>query len=277
MKFLKKHWLFTIFILLIVICIAIIIENKQLHVKYYTIESSKIGSNYDGYTIVQLSDLHNSEFGEHNETLIDSVKSNNPNIIVVTGDLMDKNSDVNTILELCKSLKEIAPVYYVNGNHEGRLTDYQYSYLTESLIEIGVRVLENQSLLLQQGDQQIQLIGVDDININYSTLVDTVNELKISSETFTILLSHKPQYVDAYNQCEVDLILSGHTHGGQIRLPFIGAFIVPEQPLFPTYDQGLFELNNKSLIISNGLGESIIPIRFLCPRSYNVITLKSEQ
>lgn len=274
---LKKHWLLTIFLLLIVACIVIVIENKQLHVKYYDIESTKIGSNYDGYTIVQLSDLHNSEFGENNSVLIESIKSDHPNIIVITGDLMDKDSNIESIISLCTSLKEIAPIYYVNGNHEGRLTDYQYNYLVDSLIEIGVRVLENQALLLQQGDQQLQLIGIDDNNIDWSTLANTVNELKMSNEAYTILLSHKPQYVDAYNLCDVDLILSGHTHGGQIRLPFIGALIVPEQPLFPKYDQGLFELNDKSLIISNGLGESIVPIRFLCPRSYNVITLKSEQ
>lgn len=270
--------------ILIFILAALIIwtawGNTALEISEYTVCSEKLPDSFSGFRIAQISDLHNAEFGDENEKLIHTLRQSEPDIIVMTGDLVDsRRTKIEIALQFAEEAVKIAPCYYVPGNHEARLREYDT--LKNGLKLAGVTVLENECAVLEHSGYSVALLGVsdpsfhagelaeDDAVVMEETLKELMNvmenlmkELTGSGEVYTVLLSHRPELFDIYVESGINLVFSGHAHGGQFRLPAVGGLIAPNQGLFPQYDAGLFTEGDTSMIVSRGIGNSIIPFRF---------------
>ncbi len=235
----------------------------SLKVTEYNITADSLPTSFNGFRIAQVSDLHNARFGKNNSRLIERLKKALPDIIVITGDLVDSShTDINTAADFVRRAVEIAPVYYVSGNHEAWLNESNYLTLKECLAASGAVLLENQSVDIFRGDEHITLAGVDDPDMcGDNEFFSALDTLSAEKKAYTVLLSHRPEYFEHYMECGFSLVLSGHTHAGQIRLPFIGAVVAPGQGLFPEYDKGLFKEDGAVMIVSAGLGNSVIPFR----------------
>ena len=256
---------------LVILCLGIWIlwGNTALEVNEYEIMSDKIPEAFTGFRIAQVSDLHNAEFGEGNSKLIELISQTDPDIIVITGDLIDsRHTDIEIALEFARQAIKISPVYYVSGNHEVRVREYEN--LKMGLAEAGVIVLENQKVEITREGESITLLGLDDPSFQEDYLFgdsesvarQAIENLQNASDGYTILLSHRPELFDLYVETGMDLVFSGHAHGGQFRLPFIGGLVAPNQGFFPKYDAGQFTEENTTMIVSRGVGNSIIPLRF---------------
>lgn len=274
-----KKRLLICFALLMILAIWIFWGTTALEVNEYTISSSKLPDAFDGFRIAQVSDLHNAEFGEDNAGLLDMLRKAEPDIIVITGDLVDsRNTDIGIALRFAEDTMQIAPCYYVTGNHEARIPEYKA--LKTGLASAGVVVLENQRMELARNGETIALIGVDDPSFQTDYLLGdsaavmsgALKELT-ENDAYTILLSHRPELFETYVASGVDLVFTGHAHGGQFRLPFIGGVIAPNQGLFPKYDSGLYTNGSTNMLVSRGIGNSIIPIRFNNRPEIIVVTL----
>ena len=253
----KRYWLLLAGLLF---CLWVGFENHFPMVSRYTVSHAGIPASFSGFRIAQISDLHNMEFGKNNERLIALLKAEKPDLIVITGDLVDGNhTDIPVAVEFCRQAVEIAPVYFSVGNHE-RVMDFPA--LKKELDQIGVTVLRNQSAFIARGKDRIALHGVMDYGYEGST-AEALGWREKMPEYYTILLAHHPQFFSDYHREGMDLIFSGHTHGGQFRLPGIGGLIAPSDSggFFPEYDGGQYFLGDSCMIVSRGLGNSILPFR----------------
>ena len=230
--------------------------------------SNGIPEAFDAYKIVQISDLHDAQIGENNEKLVAMTAETEPDCIVLTGDFVDSSRfHPERSLSVAESLVKIAPVYYVSGNHEAILPDEDYQALTDGLRGLGVCVLEDESAELTRDGQSIRLIGLTDIGFHPGTLEEKKDALRtalsalLPEDEFSVTLAHRPELMDVYTECGAPLVLSGHAHGGQIRLPGIGGLIAPGQGLFPKYTEGKYEENGTTLVVSRGIGNSVLPLR----------------
>lgn len=258
----------TIVAILILLIIWIAYGNTDLEIYKYNVKSEDIPSEFDNFRIVQISDLHNAEFGENNEKLLLMLKQADADIIAITGDMIDsRNTDVDVAISFAQKAINIAPVYYVNGNHESRVLG-EYEKLKQGLIDAGVTILENSSADITIGDEAITLIGINDPTFRME-LVDDTMEQNIAhqlvnvipdNDNYKLLLAHRPEYFDVYAG-NVDLVLSGHAHGGQFRIPFVGGLVAPGQGFFPEYYEGSYIKEDTEMIVSRGIGNSIIPFR----------------
>ena len=255
----------TILILIcifILICIYLSHNINTLEIAQYTIKNKKIPKEFDGYNIVQISDLHSKSFGKNNIKLLQKIKSLNPDIIVITGDLVDgENNNYDIALNFMKELTKLYKVYYIIGNHKVKI---------------------------QKNNSKINLYGLTVPYSCYKYLFDDKEITTIDSKfleqklgdlnknEFNILLAHTPFYFDAYEKWGADLTLCGHVHGGVVRLPFIGGLLSPDRKFFPKYDLGKYEKNNSTMIVSKGLGGSKVLIRINCKPEIVSIKLKSD-
>lgn len=261
----------------IILLLWIIWGNSALMVEEFTLYSSKIPENFSGYRIAQISDLHQAEFGENNQKLIDLLQNTNPDMIVITGDMVDSNhTDVTISLAFAEQAVQIAPTYYVTGNHEAMLSAYD-AWKTE-LEAMGVVVLENQAVPIEKDGDTILCLGLHDPTFTKNSIENTLHTLVSSyrTDSYKILLAHRPEYFDIYADSNVDLVFSGHAHGGQFRLPFIGGIIAPGQGFFPKYDSGIYTKGTTNMIVSRGLGNSIIPVRIHNRPEIVVVELHTE-
>ena len=256
---------------LVLLCLGIwtLWGNTALEVNEYEIVSDRIPEAFSGFRIAQVSDLHNAVFGESNEKLIQLLSQTDPDMIVITGDLIDsRHTDIEIALEFVRQAMKISPVYYVSGNHEARVREY--ADLKMGLTEAGVVVLENQKVQITQEGERITLMGIDDPSFREDYLFgdaesvarQAITDLQNESDGYTVLLSHRPELFELYVDTGMDLVFSGHAHGGQFRLPFLGGLVAPNQGFFPEYDAGQFSEKNTNMIVSRGVGNSIIPLRF---------------
>ena len=244
--------------------------NTALMVSEIPISSDRLPASFSGFRIAQVSDLHNTEFGEDNVVLLQLLSDCQPDIIVITGDLIDTNhTDANVALTFIQKSIKIAPTYYVSGNHEA--SSSEYDALKAGLESAGVTVLEDEITYLEREEETIALLGLADPDFTIKgdlfgevpAMVSAKLKNMLEQDTvYSVLLSHRPELFETYVDCGVDLVLSGHAHGGQFRLPFVGGLIAPDQGLLPKYDAGLYTDGNTNMIVSRGLGNSIIPIRF---------------
>ncbi len=271
-----KIILIPLLILLTTFLSWIIFENKNIQVNELTVESENLPDDFSGYKIAHISDLHNTEFDNSNNRLLTLIKDSSPDIIVVTGDIVDsRHTDVQIARDFINNASKIAPVYYVTGNHEARVNEE--NRIDNVALDENITILHNEDVLIQKGESEIQIIGVDDpdyVSATYSE--DYMNyelEKYSNSKHFKILLSHRPELFDTYVSNNIEVVFSGHAHGGQFRLPFVGGIIAPHQGLFPEYDSGLYTENNTNLIVSRGLGNSIFPFRINNPPEIIVATL----
>ncbi len=271
----KRIFITSVVAVLIVAALAfsalsvwIYLGNSTVELNTYSISSNRLPKAFDGYRIAHVSDLHNAEFGNENRSLIDMLSAADPDIIVITGDMIDsRNTKPDIALNFIKNAMDIAPCYYVSGNHEARVAEY--NELEANMLELGVIVLANDSVKLECEGETVTLIGIQDPAFFGDT---TTTDEKIADESlnfliendsdeYKILLSHRPELFEIYKKYGIDLVFSGHSHGGQFRLPFIGGVAAPDQGLFPKYDGGIYSEGNTSMVVSRGIGNSIIPIR----------------
>ena len=239
--------------------------NKALVTTELTVRSKALPESFDGFKIAQVSDLHNTEFGAGNEKLFALLREAEPDIIVITGDLIDsRHTDVDAAVRFVEGASEIAPVYFVTGNHESRL---DFEDIAPRLSEAGAVLLRSEAVYLERGGEHIMLAGIDDpafVRTGGEAAERAEAELEPlpEPEGFTILLAHRPDLVETYADWGADLVFSGHAHGGQVRLPLIGALYAPGQGFFPDYTAGLYQVGGTQMIVSRGLGNSLIPLRF---------------
>lgn len=256
--------------------------NAALELNTYTISSRGLPDAFDGYRIAQVSDLHNAEFGGGNQRLLDMLREAEPDMIAITGDLIDsRKTNIAVALAFAEEAVRIAPCYYVSGNHETRVPEYRE--FKAGLEAAGVTVLDDARVEIEISGKSITIIGVNDpsfladyLTSDAAVMDRKLSELSSEDASFTILLSHRPELFDTYAAHDMDLVLTGHAHGGQFRLPLIGGLIAPNQGLFPKYDDGLYSEGNTNMIVSRGLGNSIIPFRFNNRPEVVLIELKSQ-
>ncbi len=265
----KKFKIFCVLAIIFTLFIAwIVYGNTHIGISQYKIETDKIADSFNSFRIVQISDLHNAEFGDNNSRLISKIKAIDADMIAITGDMIDwDKTDVDIAIEFAKNVAEIAPTYYVNGNHEAGVPD-EYEKLKQGLLDAGVIILENSSADIVKGEEKLTIVGINDPSFISGSVGETQHD-KIKNElvdatpennNYKILLAHRPEYIGIYKH-NADLVLSGHAHGGQFIIPFVGGLIAPGQGFFPQYYDGLYRIDSTDMIVSRGIGNSIIPIR----------------
>lgn len=252
----KRKWI--VLLLLAVLVVWVLWGNTAIEVNEWSIESEDLPAAFEGLRIAQVSDLHNASFGNGNARLLKLLGQTEPDLIVITGDLVDsRNTDMEVALDFAEQAREIAPCYYVSGNHESRIS--HWPQLRQGLIDAGVTVLEDSAVKLERDGEVLTLAGVRDpaFGGDFAGALEYLS----AGEGYTILLSHRPELFNWYAAWDIDLIFSGHAHGGQFRIPFFGGIVAPNQGLFPEYDSGLYESGGTAMLVSRGLGNSIIPLR----------------
>lgn len=266
----RKKYIKSAIVLLIVIALLLFCsyQNRHLETTYYTYKAEHLDAEFDGYRIVQISDLHNAKFGKDNQKLVDRIRECEPDMIVLTGDIVDSNhTNVDRAVQFVDEIVKICPVYYVTGNHEYWLEKSEYDELIDGLIGAGVVILDDQVVEISRGDAKFRLVGLDDKSLADGTLGTLLNNAQnvahedSEKKEFTVVLAHEPQYLARYASTGVDLVLSGHAHGGQFRLPFVGGIVAPDQGFLPEYTAGEYYMNGTEMIVSRGLGNSVIPVR----------------
>lgn len=253
------------------------LERLSVAVRRYRVPVWGLPSSLEGFTILHLSDLHDKEFGAGGQELLALIGHERFDLVALTGDLVVGDSPLLTpALELVAGIRKLAggvPIFSVSGNHDWRLE--RAAELNGRLREAGARVLSNGSAVIERGADRLWVAGVDDPVTRRDRL-----ELALSGterQRPRLLLSHSPQTYPGAVREGVDLTLSGHTHGGQLRLPLVGAAFVPAMGFFPRYDYGPYRLGKSTLIVSGGLGESGIPIRFNIRPEFSLVTLVAHR
>jgi len=287
MKVKRKNLLIIVILLVIIAVGRIYFDNNILEVSHYTVASNKIPTSFKGFKILQLSDLHSKSYGNYNDKLIKKVNSEKPDIVVMTGDMVNaKDADFEVFINLAEQIGKRYETYYIVGNHEQNLNDDKRKELMDKLNEIGIRVLDNEKVTITRGMDSINLYGLwfnlryyKDLSNEYTKNIffgaEQIQSIlgSLDTDSYNILLTHNPLYADTYSNWGADLILSGHIHGGMIRIPFAGGLLSPERDLFPEYDAGKYEVNNKVLIVNRGLGNGDFGFRVFNQPEISIITL----
>lgn len=285
-------WLILIGAILVVCIAEWIREILTFKITHYDIVSKKLNNLKEEKKIVFLTDLHNNSYGKHNEKLLHAVRSQNPELILIGGDMLVGKAEAPTNVAedfVCK-LTEICPVYYANGNHEQRMKIYpeefgtKYQEYKNIVEESGVTFLENEHIDLMFDTCPIQIHGLEipregykkfrKTNVSLEQIEESIG--KADSSKYQILLAHNPIYADAYLEWGADLVLSGHLHGGVVRIPRLGGIITPQFRLFPKYSGELTVKDGKSVVVSKGIGTHTIKIRFLNPAEMIVLHLQGK-
>ena len=243
---------------------------------------------FDGFRIVHISDLHNKRFGKHQRRLMKAVRRAEPEVILITGDLIDKRrtraDGLSPALEFVEEAVKTAPTYYITGNHEAFTPVYKT--LKPELLKRGVTILDDASALFSRNGEQIALLGLAGVAPERTgdSPSQVLNERgavlarlqKEHAGRFQILLSHRPDWAAFYEKSGVPLTLSGHAHGGQVRLPFVGPLYAPHQGIFPKYTAGLYRWPGGGMCVSRGLGNSRFPFRVFDRPQVIALTLKTD-
>lgn len=276
----KRKIIIAVILILTLFFTWIIWTNLAIKTSDITIKNNKIPEEFNNFKIAQVSDLHNRKLGDR---LIKAVENESPDIIVVTGDLVDSShTDFDTAMEFIDSAVKIAPVYYVTGNHEAWLNNFED--FEKRLTDSGVHMLDNKCQWITKGDAKINIAGVKDPDFIERTSLDGIQgaivteNLKplLNHEYYNIVLSHRPELFEEYVNMQADLVLTGHAHGGQVRIPFVGGLIAPNQGFFPHYTEGVYSKDSTDMVVSRGLGNSVIPVRINNTPELVMITLKKS-
>lgn len=259
-----------ILLILAVLVFLIYRSNIKLDITRYSVSDKNIPKSFDGFLIAQISDFHNTRSKAVQEQIISALLESEPDIIVLTGDFIDYyRTDTDISLEFLRRLIPVAPVYYITGNHEARIDEYPK--FCSSAERLGAKTLDDCLVSVVRGNDKIDIVGVKDPyfykeyepapECRIDILSEKLKSLLQTGESYTVLLSHRPELAELYADLGVDLALCGHAHGGQFRLPYIGGVFSPSQGLFPKYTCGLYETDGKITIVSRGIGNSSFPFR----------------
>lgn len=249
-----------IILALIAAAAAFLIKDSRdnLEISRYEVKSQKLPESFDGFKIVQLSDLHGAEFGEDGMELVEKVKELEPDIIALTGDFVTDEGDLAAVEKLAARLVKLCPVYFISGNHE---FGSGLAVKVRNILErAGVKYLSNEYLTISRGEDEILLGGVEDPlayadMLSPDELAQKMNDA--APDAFKILLGHRNYWMTEYPELPVDLIFCGHAHGGLIRIPGVGGLIGTDRRLFPDFDAGEYNNGRYTLIVSRGLGNSV--------------------
>lgn len=249
-----------IILALIAAAAAFLIKDSRddLEISRYEVKSQKLPESFDGFKIVQLSDLHGAEFGEDGMGLVEKVKELEPDIIALTGDFVTDEGDLAAVEKLAARLVKLCPVYFISGNHE---FGSGLAVKVRNILErAGVKYLSNEYLTISRGEDEILLGGVEDPlayadMLSPDELAQKMNDA--APDAFKILLGHRNYWMAEYPELPVDLIFCGHAHGGLIRIPGVGGLIGTDRRLFPDFDAGEYNNGRYTLIVSRGLGNSV--------------------
>lgn len=245
-------------------------QEFGIAIRKYTLSLPGLPGDFEGFTILHISDLHSKWFGPQQSYLLKTIQSHKFDMVALTGDLVNRKEPfLEPALTLVEGLKG-KPIYFVPGNHE-----WASGYgLKKPLASLGVEILENTGVKINRGKSHLWLLGVDDPYLGRDDLDKAL--AVVDDDRPKILLAHAPNIFPKALKAQISLVLVGHTHGGQIRLPFLGALVVPGQGFFPKYDYGLYHVENTRMIITGGLGESVIPVRFNIRPEIVLVTLTSS-
>jgi predicted MPP superfamily phosphohydrolase len=250
-------------------------QNNGIVVSHIEYESEAVPA---GCTVLHLSDLHNKTFGKNQIKLIRKTKEISPDIIVITGDLIDgrNKTDIDAAMAYVAQAVRIAPVYCVAGNHEEK--SHVYPELKKRLVKENVTVLDDACTTLEKNGGTFYIIGVRDPNFSSDEIFEKNLAMLAgrADKHFKILLTHRPEKWALYKKLKIDITFAGHAHGGQIRLPFIGGLFAPQQGLFPRYTSGMVKEGAASMVVSRGLGNSLFPLRVFNLPELVVVTLKKR-
>ena len=268
--------------LLLAICGVLFFRwsNRSLQIEAFTYASPRLPEGFDGCTIVQLSDLHGASFGEDNAELIAAVAAQDPDLIFLTGDIQDRyrKTPASYTAAIGRAMAGIAPTYFVTGNHEWAFPDVRE--LKRALKDAGVTVLTNEFVALERNGGVIFLAGIDDPNgfADQKSPEALAEEVKAAADGgFWMLLAHRNNYFEKqYSGLGADLVISGHGHGGLIRLPFTDGLISVERTLFPSYTSGFYQFNGRDVFVSRGLGNSGPSFRLFNRPQLVTLTLEKE-
>lgn len=265
--FLKHPYIYSIAIVCVVCVIVagilIYNHNNKFVTTYYDVKHAALGARFDGYKIAHISDFHNDGYNGTYDDIVAKLKEENPDMIAITGDFIDNRAkDYTVAYEFAKELVQIAPTYFVMGNHEG--ASKELTTILQQLFDIGVVLLQDNSVLISRGEDYLVIAGISDPvckkDVSTDTLLQSALQYNVENHP-TILLSHRPELFDVYYKYDIMLVMSGHAHGGQFRLPKIGGLFAPNQGWFPKYTEGVHVMNDTHLVISRGLGHSSFPFR----------------
>ncbi len=267
----RRKWPWILLTLALIAFVIIIDSNTRIVTDEYTLGNANLPESMEGLRIVHLSDVHAATFGKNNEKLLSAVRDISPDIICVTGDLVDgeRSKQEPWVGSFIPELVKIAPVYYVSGNHEwaaGWARD-----LFSILREYGVTVLRNEFVTFGRGDDYIVIGGVDDPNglrdqKSPEKVVEEINEAHPGK--YVLMLAHRDTELDMWSELGVDAVLCGHAHGGLVRLPLTDGLVAPGQGLFPTWTAGIYEQGGTQMLVSRGVGGTKVgPVPL--PRVFN--------
>lgn len=276
----KRRWLIAagVIIFLLLLFIWLMYDSSaNLQVSRYEAASEKLPESFDGFTIVQLSDLHGAQFGSDGTALAEKVRELEPDMIALTGDFVTDEGDLDAVRQLVSELSEICPVYFVSGNHE--FGSGLAQKVRQIMTDAGVKYLSNEFVSIDRGGDSIILGGVED-PLAYADMIDPPELARRMNEAdpaaFKVLLGHRNYWMEEYPDLPVDLILSGHAHGGLVRIPGVGGVIGTDRSLFPDYDAGEYDNGAYTLIVSRGLGNSVPVPRLLNRPEIVVVTLRTK-
>ena len=280
MKNKQRKRIITLIILLAILLSSIFLlpnflyhQNNDLELSTYSVSSTKLPAAFKGYKIVFLSDLHINESSLY-DSVVEKCRGLKPDIIIISGDIVESSTSEldyyeNSVATFAKKISTVAPVYWVTGNYEASLSPTNFATLVTKLNSCGFHYLNNSTVSIKRDGQKINLCGINDplfgIENIFKYPVDDVTTIKSYlsqalpqnyKENYTILVSHRTEYCNLLSDSNVELILTGHAHGGQIRLPLVGALFAPGQGISPKYTSGQFAINSSQLIINRGIGAS---------------------
>ena len=263
----KRTIILAIAAVLLALVVWTVWGNTALELNTYTVGSKELPDAFDGYRIAHVSDLHNAEMGDGNEKLLAVLREADPDIIAITGDLIDsRNTNIEVALAFAEKAMKIAPCYYVTGNHEfwtGRVDEVK-----ARLEERGAVVLAGECVTVTAAGQTVQLCGIDDPSVGETRWREQLEAVTaaLDGEHCSILMTHRPERTEDYAGRGFELVLAGHAHGGQWRLPgLLNGLFAPDQGLFPTYAGGRYALGDTTLLVSRGLARESTRL----PRFYN--------
>ncbi len=265
----KKHPLLTLLFLALVT--VLLLDNFWVRTREYDLNYPDLPEAFDGLRILHLSDLHGRAI--LNTQLLEAAKKAEPDLILITGDLVDGEGQLQHLKPLLEGLTALGPVYYVTGNHEWSLEDTE-GYLRE-LEGLGISLLRNRFVTLEKNGDRLILAGLEDPNAyaDMKTPEELAAEMEAAGGDFSLLLAHRPEFFPDYAALGFRLVFSGHVHGGMVRLPFLGGLLAPGHVFFPKYDGGLYVEGSSCMVLSRGLaGVNVFP-RLLNPLELGIVTL----
>lgn len=270
----------TVLIIVIIIILITVAFYNGLIIRRYIVEEDSIVYN-NCVRIVLISDLHSYIHGQNQKKIINKIKNEEPDIVALVGDIADDNRPIEGTQIFLNRLKDIAPIYYVTGNHEIKTNEVEK--IKDIFRSYGAKVLENTYEKIEINGMKLVIAGVDDPliikyerpNSNWHKEIEGDFSKLRDEEGYKILLSHRPEEVDFYNRLPFNMVLSGHAHGGQVRIPFIlNGLLAPHQGLLPKYAGGLYQHENYTHIVSRGVSFNLLLPRIFNPPEIVVIDIK---